>query len=120
MTPTPFMVKLTEAERATLESERARLGLRSMAEVIRHWIGNAPKRGDLQRMLDEGATLINPTKLFEPVKLTNAKGEPKELPKPIARKGKVLGYDPQTGEPVVNWEKTEKSKSRLKGVWKAP
>lgn len=48
------------------------------------------------------------------------KGEPKELPKPIARKGKILGYDPQTGEPVVNWEKTEKSKSRLKGVWKAP
>jgi hypothetical protein len=34
-----FTVKLTDVERAGLEAHRARLGLRSHAEVIRHWIG---------------------------------------------------------------------------------
>jgi hypothetical protein len=33
-----FTVKLTDEERARLEAHRARLGLRSQAEVIRAWI----------------------------------------------------------------------------------
>lgn len=36
--PKPFNVKLTEAERAALEAHRAHLGLRSHADVVRHWI----------------------------------------------------------------------------------
>lgn len=97
MTSTPFMVKLTEAERATLESERARLGLRSMAEVIRHWIGNATEAGKASAdamLFGQGTVKIT---RVDPAVLTNAKGEPKELPKP--RKA---------------------FKSRLKGHWSPP
>ena len=34
----PFQIKLTEIERGRLEAHRARLGLRSGADVIRAWI----------------------------------------------------------------------------------
>lgn len=34
----PYNVILTESEQAVLETVRATLGLRSKADVIRHWI----------------------------------------------------------------------------------
>lgn len=41
MTLPAFKIGLAEPDRRTLEAERARLGLRSQAEVIRWWIGRA-------------------------------------------------------------------------------
>lgn len=41
--PKAFNIKLTEAERAKLEQHRAKLGLRSHAEVIRLWISGPPE-----------------------------------------------------------------------------
>ena len=39
MTKKPFNILLTDDERAALDVHRARLGFRSDADVIRHWIG---------------------------------------------------------------------------------
>ena len=43
---TQFNVKLSDAERARLERHRAELGLRSHADVIRHWINQSPPASD--------------------------------------------------------------------------
>lgn len=40
MEPKLFTVRLTENERARLEAHRARLGLRSLSDVIRYWINS--------------------------------------------------------------------------------
>lgn len=42
MSKKPFNVELTEEERGKLEAHRARLGLRSQADVIRQWIAEQP------------------------------------------------------------------------------
>lgn len=39
--PNPYRIELTPAERAVIEAERVRLGLRDHASVVRGWIDTA-------------------------------------------------------------------------------
>lgn len=38
----PFTVTLSDVERERLDAHRAALGLRSLADVVRHWINSGP------------------------------------------------------------------------------
>lgn len=44
MSKKPFHVVLTEAERDRLEAHRIALGMRSHADVVRHWVAQPPSR----------------------------------------------------------------------------
>lgn len=53
----PFNIKLTVSEREGLEAHRAALGLRSHAEVVRHWISQSPH----DRAADNGRLVATQT-----------------------------------------------------------
>lgn len=85
-----FTVKLTDDERAKLEAHRARLGLRSQSDVVRHWIAATPDRPEPTEAerRDFHAAIAKVPDLYE--------GPPARL---------------TASSPI---------KSRLKGEWKAP
>lgn len=79
----PFNMKLSDEDRAKLEAHRAKLGLRSHADVVRHWI-NA---GDAARAAEPARRYGEPSARA----IAAAKAAPP---------GSVVPFDGETGDPI--------------------
>lgn len=89
-----LIFELSDEERERLEAHRVRLGKRSLAEVIRHWINSAPEGGMVQaaRILEREIGPSASSFAVKPGQYTHVDvqlGPTKRLPGELAKKGKL-------------------------------